>query len=127
MRYADLDLRSTAGKEYAATKAVLTAHLGGEENVTAPQRTLIDHAARLQVLTRLAWDELTRSGPFKHGETRPALDAFRRIAADLREVLRTLGLERRAREIIPDLATYIEAKRQPLRLKAPVEDAEDIP
>src|SRR3989442_14125356 len=66
LRYADLDLRSTAGREYAGTKATLTAHLGGEANVTAPQRTLIDHAARLHLLTRLAWDELIRGGAFRN-------------------------------------------------------------
>src|SRR5258708_1460271 len=67
LRYADLDMRSTAGKEYAATKAALTAHLGGEENVSVPQRALVDHAARLHLLTRLSWDELSRTGAFRRG------------------------------------------------------------
>src|SRR2546425_3731378 len=109
LRYADLDLRSTAGKEYTASKAMLTAHLGGQENVTGPQRVLIDHCARLHVLTRLAWDELSRSGAFRNGEPRPAYDAFRRAAADERSVLTMLGLERRAKDV-PDLQDYLRSK-----------------
>src|SRR2546427_1632887 len=122
LRYADLDLRSTAGREYAATKATLTAHLGGE--VTAPQAILVDHAARLHVLTRLAWDELSRSGAFRDGEPRPAYDAFRRAAADERSVLVTLGLERRAKDV-PDLQDYLRSKASKrLRLGRTL-DAED--
>jgi hypothetical protein len=104
---------------------MLTAHLGGEENVTGPQRVLIDHCARLHVLKRLAWDELSRSGAFRNGEPRPAYDAFRRAAADERSVLVMLGLERRAKEV-PDLQDYLAARnRKRLRLGRTL-DAEDV-
>jgi hypothetical protein len=124
LRYADLDLRSTAGKEYRARVTELTAHVGGDP--TVPQVRLIDHAARLYLLARLAWDELSRTGAFRNGDPRPAFDAFRRAAADEREVLRTLGIERRAK-LIPDLNEYLQTQGRrypPLRLKGPVEEAE---
>jgi hypothetical protein len=117
LRYADLDLRSTAGKEYRARVVELTAHVGGDP--TAPQRTLIDQAGRLHVLARLAWDELSRTGAFRDGEPLPAFFAYRSAIADEREVLRTLGLERRAKEV-PDLNAYLASKR--IRIKG-VEDA----
>jgi len=125
LKYADLDLRSTAGKAYVRTKADLTAHLGGEENVTAPQLVFIDHAARLHVLTRLAWDEIERAGAFKHGSPCPAFDVYRRVSADLRDVLRTLGLERRAKQV-PDLDAYLRSKeRKRLTFKGRTLDAGD--
>lgn len=120
LRYADLDLRSTAGREYRDRVTALTAHVGGDP--TAPQRTLIDHAARLHVLARLAWDELSRTGAFRHGDPRPAFDAYRRAAADEREVLRTLGIERGTKPA-PDLASYLRNRRK--RLPARVIDAGD--
>jgi hypothetical protein len=100
----------------------LTSHIGGSPN--AVQRTLIDHAARLRLLTRLAWDELSRSGAFRGGAPTPANDAYRRAAADERAVLLLLGLERVAKEI-PDLADYIKAKAKRLTLKSRRDDAVD--
>lgn len=108
LRYADLDLRSTAGREYRTRVQALTAHIGGDP--TAPQATLIDHAARLHVLARLAWDELSRTGAFRDGEPRPAFQAYRSAAADEREVLRMLGIERRAKEL-PSLSDVLSAER----------------
>lgn len=121
LRYADLDLRSTAGREYRTRVQALTAHIGGDP--TPPQVVLIDHAARLHVLARLAWDELSRTGAFRDGQPRPAFQAYRSAAADEREVLRTLGIERKAKEA-PDLSTYLASKRKalPVRIKD-VEDA----
>ncbi len=122
LRYADLDLRSTAGREYRARVQALTTHLGGAEAVSTPQRILIDHAARLHLLGRLAWDELSRTGAFKDGNPRPAYDTYRRAAADERSVLTVLGIERKAK-YVPDLHDYIKRKRLPLK---DVSEAEEV-
>jgi len=118
---ATFDMRSAVGKAYQVRVEELTAHLGGAEVVTAPQRTLIDHAARLRLLALLAWDEISRGGAFRAGEPTAAFDAYRRVSADERDVLRTLGLERRAKPV-PDLDSYLRAKAKRLpRLLSPEE------
>ena len=117
--HAAFDMRSAVGKAYQARVDELVAHLGGTEMVTAPQRTLIDHAARLRLLALLAWDEISTGGAFREGEPTSAFDAYRRVSADERDVLRTLGLERRTKSV-PDLDTYLRAKRLP-RILTPEE------
>lgn len=103
-----LDLRSRSGKAYRATCEALTLHLGGE--LSAPQKALVDQAARLRLMTQFAWAELGRTGPFKKtGELVAAYDAYRRAAADEREVLRLLGIERRVKEL-PSLQDYLKGK-----------------
>jgi hypothetical protein len=115
LMHSAFDMRSGVGKAYQARVDELVAHLGGADLVSAPQRTLIDHAARLRLLALLAWDELSRGGAFHNGEPRPAFDAYRRASADEREVLRTLGIERRAKPV-PDLDTYLRGRGSMPRL-----------
>jgi len=109
LKFADLDLRSTAGRVYRARAEELISHLGGADMVSAPMRTLVDQAARLHLLRRIAWDELSKTGPFHRGDARPALTVYQRLAADERDVLRTLGLQRVAREI-PRLADVVSGR-----------------
>jgi len=113
---AAFDGRSRLGKQHRAHVEALRAHLGGEPSV--PQVALIDQAAKLRLLAQIAWGELMQSGAFRRGESRPAFDAFRRAAADEREVLRLLGLERRAGEI-PDVAAEIARQRREEEAHAP--------
>lgn len=100
-----LDLRTRVGKAYAAHKQALAAHVGMEP--TLPQQALIDQAARLSLLARIAWRELIDKGCFtQNGELRPAYDAFRNAIRDEREVLRLLGIERR-QKTVPTLDEYL--------------------
>lgn len=103
-----LDRRTSAGKAYAVRLNALAAHLGGHAALSVPQQALIDQAARLHLLGLFAWAELTRAGLFAKGLPRPAFDVYRRAAADEREVLRLLGLERRVAE--KTLAEYLDAQ-----------------
>src|SRR5436190_23759485 len=78
-------LGTRLGKTWRDRCAALTAHLGGQPSEA--QRILIDHAARLHLLCQFAWAEVLNRGAFDKGTPRPAVDAFRRAAADEREVL----------------------------------------
>ena len=102
-----LDQRTRVGRAYRAHEAALVAHLGGAEAVTVPQRSLIDQAARLHLLGKIAWAELQRTGAFRAGELVPAFDAFRRAAADERAVLALLGLERKTQQL-PSIEDYLD-------------------
>jgi hypothetical protein len=102
---APFDMRSRLGKAYRATIDALRAHVGSD--VTPPQVALIDQAARLRLLTQIAWSELQHSGAFRKGEIAPAFDAYRRAAADERAVLAILGVQRRPQPV-PSLDEYLE-------------------
>jgi hypothetical protein len=97
------------GKEYLARMQALVEHLGGADNISAPQRTLVDRAARLSLIVETSWHELSKRGAFRSGEATPALHAFLRLVGEERSVLITLGLERRSKPV-PDLREYLAAK-----------------
>lgn len=97
LRHVELDLRTRAGKAWRENCEALKAHIGGDPSVA--QAALIDQAARLRLLSQIAWAEIERRGAFKGGQVQPAVDAYRRAIADEREVLRLLGLERRVKPV----------------------------
>ena len=88
-----------------------TADLGGEDNVSAAERSLIRRAAVLT--TELERLEVTFATA---GEANPeALDLYGRTSGNLRRLLEAVGLQRRAREVGPTLADIIKEdwERQP--------------
>ena len=95
---APLDGRTAAGRLHASIVAGLVAHVGGEP--TLPERELIEQAARLGVVVRMAFAELIDGGRLTtdHGVA-PALDAYLRAARDQRALLESLGLARRAKDV----------------------------
>jgi hypothetical protein len=106
----DFDYRTELGQSVKGFKGVLVQHLGGESNVSGPEWILIDQAARLQVLTRIAWAATHRDGNFRlDGTPSPALDTFLRVTRSLREVLGMLGLQRHEKQIM-SLTEYIASK-----------------
>lgn len=80
--------------------------LGGDAAVSAAERSIVRRAATLTV-------ELERmEGAFAlAGEAAPdALDLYQRTAGNLRRLLESVGLERRARDVTPSLSQYLASK-----------------
>jgi hypothetical protein len=80
--------------------------LGGSDVITAAERSIVRRAATLTV-------ELERmEGAFASaGEATPeALDLYSRTAGNLRRLLESVGLQRRAKDITPDLRDYVSAR-----------------
>ncbi|MGX1354535.1 hypothetical protein AB7M49_008160 [Bradyrhizobium elkanii] len=77
--------------------------LGGNDAVTAAERSIVRRAATLTVeLERM---ETVFAGA---GEASPeALDLYGRTAGNLRRLLESVGLQRRARDITPSLQSYL--------------------
>jgi len=113
LRLGRLDMRSDMGKMFQSRVQLLTQHLGGPSELTVPQSTLVEHCARLYLLRRAAWDEVMRSGAYRDGVPRPAVDSYRRVAGDEVEVLKLLGIERRVKQV-PDLDSYLRSKTKRL-------------
>ena len=99
-----LDGRGVLGKAHKARVVALTSDLGGD--LSTAMATLVDRASRLHLLVQLAWNELSRSGPFKEGSPVPAVEAYFRAISHERTTLQMLGLERRARPA-QDLQGYL--------------------
>jgi hypothetical protein len=77
-------------------------------------------AGTAKAIRNLALARLLEAGPLDDkDETRAAYESYRKADADLREILRTLGVERREKPI-PDLSEYLaqkarDRKRLPFR------------
>jgi hypothetical protein len=107
--FAAIDKRTSAARGLLAWRQQLVQDLGGEDSISAAQRTLIDDASR----RRLYLDHLDAylmelsSLITRRGAVKPVLLVRERLADGLRGVLCVLGLERRARKV-PDLREYLE-------------------
>ena len=86
--------------------ALHLADLGGEDNVSEAERSIIRRVATLTV-------ELERMESVfaLAGEAQPEqLDLYQRTAGNLRRLLEAVGLERRSRDITPSLEEYLASK-----------------
>ena|SRR5271170_2684935 len=82
-----IDGRTTEGRLLNATRRALTAHLGGEDRLTAPQRALVERCAMLQ-LRIAALDARIIDGTFTEYDSKVYL-AF---SNSLTRTLTALGL-----------------------------------
>jgi hypothetical protein len=97
------DGRSPWSRRYRDLIAGHVSDLGGPEALSEAQQSLVRRASAIEC-------ELEQmEGQMSQGEE-VNLDVFTRSASHLRRILETLGIERRARDITPDLATYLAQK-----------------
>jgi hypothetical protein len=96
-----VDGRSRAARRFRDVLADLCSHLGGEP--TSAELLIAQRAAALAVWCEGREAELVAGGEINIAEFTTATNALRRLLADL-------GLERRARDVTPSLASYLEAK-----------------
>jgi hypothetical protein len=106
MSLADLDGRTNAAKTARALVAELESDLGGADRLSAGEREIVQRAALASAMLRdmeAGW--LTGRGLDVAGYTT--------LANTQSRLLKMLGLERRARDVTPDLNDYM--KRAPDR------------
>jgi hypothetical protein len=96
-------------------KDVLAAHLsdlGGEDNTSAAERSIVRRAAVLTTELEHLEVKFATAGEASAAD----LDAYQRCANSLRRLLEAVGLQRRAREILPDPLEYarqVDAQENP--------------
>lgn len=98
----NVDGRSARVRRYRDLMSELTSDMGGDPS--GAQTAIIRRACTLIVTCEQAEAEMLAGGILDLGEFTTAANSLRRLLSDL-------GLERRAKDISPSLATYIEAKR----------------
>jgi hypothetical protein len=82
--------------------------LGGEDNTSAAERSIIRRAAVLTTELERLEVKFARAGEASAEE----LDIYARIAANLRRLLEAVGLKRRPRDVTPTLAEYLASLKQ---------------
>jgi hypothetical protein len=104
---AGVDGRSCWARRLRDLIELHTNDLGGEANISEAERAIVRRASVLIV-------ELERmEGVFALAEGAPdiaTLDAYQRAAGNLRRLLESLGLKRRARDVTPRLTDYLTGK-----------------
>lgn len=100
---ADLDGRTSAARAAFHLRDAIVGDLGGESFLSTMQMTLIENVAVLgAALQDMAAAYLAGEGA--------DMSLFSTLANAQRRLLADLGLERRARDVTPDLASYVRSK-----------------
>jgi hypothetical protein len=82
--------------------------LSGEENTSAAEQSLVRRAAALTVELERLEVKFAQAGQAEAKD----LELYQRGMNTLRRVLETLGLQRRAKDVTPDLQTYLRMKAE---------------
>ena len=88
-------------------KDVIAAHLsdlGGEDNTSAAERSIIRRASVLTV----ELERLEAKFALADAASGSDLDLYQRTAGNLRRLLEAVGLQRRPRNLTPNLKDYLE-------------------
>lgn len=96
-----VDMRTHGGRRFKELCADLVGHLC--DSPTAPQLAIIRRAAALAVWCEQAEAEQAQGGDFDVASYTTAANTMRRLLSDL-------GLERKARDVTPDLQSYIRGR-----------------
>lgn len=103
MTLSDLDGRTKARKDADAFLNAVLSDLGGERHVPAGKRALAEHAA---IMNAMAIHEGAR---FLSGEPVSIAD-YTTLTNALRRLLETVGLDRVAKDVTPNLRQYAASK-----------------
>jgi predicted ABC-type transport system involved in lysophospholipase L1 biosynthesis ATPase subunit len=99
----DLDGRTRAYKQTVELRAGFLSDLGGEDYATVAQRELAQRGAVLGAMLEDQEAKWLAGVPVELDKYCTLVNAQRRVLADM-------GLERRQRDVTPDLSDYLEAK-----------------
>jgi hypothetical protein len=98
-----IDRRTLGGRELVRWWENQITHLGGKDQITHPEATLVKRAGVLEVLIRTAEaDLLTRGvlvGRRRASRPHPLLTEYRALVREQRQLLTLLGLKRRAKPV----------------------------
>jgi hypothetical protein len=102
----NVDGRSLWVRRYRDIVAMHTADLGGDDNITAAERALVRRAACLVVELETLECKFAQEGAPKGWQ----FTRYLRACNSLRRLLVSLGLQRRSKDVTPDLDTYLHMK-----------------
>lgn len=99
----DLDRRTTAARAALELRNSIIADLGGDNSLSTMKRAIVDSAATLgAMLEDMAAAYLAGDGA--------DLSLYATLANAQRRLMADLGLERRAKDVTPDLHAYLKGR-----------------
>lgn len=101
-----IDGRSTWARRFRDLMALHLSDLGGDDHVSEAQRSIVRRAATLEVELERLELKFALADPARPVEAAD-LDLYQRTSNTMRRHLEALGLERRPRDVTPDLSAYI--------------------
>jgi len=105
----DVDGRSKFSRRVSDLLAAHVSDLGGEDNISEAERSLVRRAVMLTVQLEMMEH---RWASASEGEASPKqLMAYQTTTNSLRRTLETLGLQRRAKDVTPTLSEYLRARQ----------------
>jgi hypothetical protein len=105
-----VDGRSTWGRLFRDVVESLESHVGGANRQAEPERLISRRVATLEaelVAMESRFAQLRGKGD---APTMGDLDLYSRLSNTQRRHLEALGIQRRPRDLVPDLSSYIEGK-----------------
>lgn len=100
----NVDGRSGWARRMRDLMALHLSDLGGEAAVSAAEKSLVRRVATLTVELERMEERFATDGE----ADADALDLYSRTSGNLRRLLEAIGLQRRPRDVTPDLRHYIE-------------------
>lgn len=105
-----IDGRSAWARMFRDVCGALTAHVGGADRVSEPQRMTVRRASALEcelVRLEVAFAEARADGRAPEAAD---IDLYSRIVNTQRRVLETLGMESKPRDVTLDLSQYLDGE-----------------
>lgn len=88
----------------------MESHVGGASKQTEPERLLTRRVATLEAEMALMEVRFAKMREAGEEPTERDLDLYGRLANGQRRHLEALGIQRRPRDLVPDLRSYVEGK-----------------
>lgn len=106
-----VDGRSVWARLHRDLIETLADHLGGADRLSEPERFTIRRAATLEVELIHLESAFASTRAAGNAPTAGELDLYSRLSNTQRRVLEAIGYDRRLRDAVPDLHSYVEARR----------------
>jgi hypothetical protein len=87
----------------------ITSDLGGPDNISEAERVLVRRAAMMTLQAELMEQRFSQNED--GAASSQQIECYGRTTNTLRRTLEALGLERRAKTIVPTLSEYLEARK----------------
>ena len=105
-----VDGRSIWARIMRDTMGAMYLHCGGEDNISEPTRMLSRRVGAFEAELIHLEDKFARARAEGREPEHADLDLYSRMSSAQRRMFEALGLERRQRDITPDLDTYLATK-----------------
>lgn len=107
----DVDRRSPWARYFRDVFEAMADHVGGADRQSEPERMTARRIAALEAELAAMESRFAQLRELGESPTPTDLDLYSRLANGQRRHLEAIGMQRRVRDVTPDLTSYLQAKR----------------